>query len=71
MGLQVPFAPYLLVFFSFFFFPLDLHLTSYLDERLRSIRLKKQNKVKHVNALTAVGALMTLIDFFLSNARRF
>ena len=59
MGLQVPFAPYLF-FFPFFFFPLDLHLTSYLDERLRSIKLKKQHKVKHLNALTAVSALMTL-----------
>ena len=45
MGLQVPFASYLLVFFLFFF-PSDLHLTSYLDERLRSIKLKKQNKTK-------------------------
>ena len=39
MGLQVPFAPYLQVFFFFCFF---VTVTIYL-ERLRPIKLRKQN----------------------------
>ena len=42
MGLQVSFAPYL---FDGFFF-LDLYVVNYLKERLRPIKLKKQNKLE-------------------------
>ena len=42
MGLQVPFAPYPLV--VFFFLLSDLYVINYLEERLRPIKLKKQNK---------------------------
>ena len=41
MGLQVQFAPYLLVVFFF-----DLYVINYLKERLRPIKLKKQKKNK-------------------------
>ena len=47
MGIQVPFAPYLLVVFFFFvvlFFLSDLYVINYLEERLRPIKLKKQTK---------------------------
>ena len=53
MGLQVPFAPYLLLVFFFLFFSSssssflsDLYLINYLVERPRPIKLKKQNKTK-------------------------
>ena len=38
---------------------------------LASLEKIKTNLVRMLNALTAVGALMTLIDFTLSNVRRF
>ena len=42
MGLQVPFAPYLLVFFFFFFVTVTIY-----SERLRPIKLiKKENLIK-------------------------
>ena len=37
----------------------------------RNLTINKDDKIKVLNALTAVGTLMTLIDFTVSNVRRF
>ena len=37
----------------------------------RNLTTNKDDKIKVLNALTAAGTLMTLIDFTVSNARRF
>ena len=42
-----------------------------LESTIRSVGLQDRKHRILFNALTAVGALMTLIDFTLSNARRF
>ena len=42
-----------------------------LNDNTLPVNARNSNTKKLINALTAVGALMTLIDFTLSNARRF
>ena len=55
MGLQVPFAPYLLVFFFF-----SVTVTIYL-ERLKLIKLIKQNKTQALQwKHTKIAVQMTL-----------
>ena len=50
----------------------DLNLRGHFKvDKCNLIKKDIQVTQDYLNALTAVGALMTLIDFTLSNARRF